>query len=105
MTEENAGVLAIRLVALHEDVTEIKDALSKLSDAITKLALVEERQTQTAQALERAFIAIERLEARVAVIELKQPHALKFAVWMDRAIWAALALLATYAARQIGLLK
>ena len=57
----DTALLAAKLGALHEDVSEIKAALTKLSDAITKLALVEERQTQSAAALERAFTAIEKI--------------------------------------------
>ena len=71
MSDVNTSVdnLVVKLGSLHEDVGEIKVALGKLSDAIVKLALVEERQSQTAIALERAFSSIERLDARVDAIE------------------------------------
>lgn len=63
--DELRAVQALRLETLHRDVSEIKSALNELTRAITKLALIEERQTQAAQSLDRAFAALERLEARI----------------------------------------
>jgi flagellar motility protein MotE (MotC chaperone) len=77
-------VLAVRLDLLHEDVSEIKTALGKLSDAITKLALVEQSQLQTVEALERAFKSIERIEERLRVLEETKPDTERSTRWMDR---------------------
>lgn len=101
-SNNDLAVLSTKLTVLHDDVIEIKSALSKLSDAITKLALVEERQSQTTQALERAFVAIERVEVRLASLEHAQPEARRIARWTDRAVWAGIAAAAMFAARKIG---
>jgi len=77
-------VLAVRLDLLHEDVSEIKTALGKLSDAITKLALVEQSQLQTVKALERAFKSIERIEERLRALEETKPDTERSTRWMDR---------------------
>ena len=91
-------ILAVRLEALHADVGEVKTALNKLSEAITKLALVEQSQTQTAEALERAFRMIGKMEDRVTALEQSQPKHDMAAVWVDRGLTAlvgfALAILA-----------
>ncbi len=107
MPEQNnneLGILTTKLGVLHDDVNEIKAALSKLSDAITKLALVEERQTQTSQALERSFVGIERIETRLASLERTAPEARRAAHWIDRAMWAAAAAIAVLFARKTGLI-
>lgn len=96
-------MLSAKLETLHEDVGEIKTSLNKLADAITKLALVEERQAESAKALERAFKALEKLESRVSAIEIKMPEADKANKWIDRAIWAALATIGWFALKKIGL--
>ena len=94
MSEE---VFSVKLDALHKDVGEVKNALNKLSDAITKLALVEQQQGQIAAALERAFKAISNVEdalskdmsaldARVTVVEQAQPKFNSAALWVDRAL-------------------
>lgn len=91
-------VLAVRLEALHADVGEVKTALNKLSEAITKLALVEQSQAQTAETLERAFRMITRIEDRLTTLEQAQPKNDMTSLWVDRGLTAlvgfALAVLA-----------
>ena len=69
----DVNVLTVKIDMLHSDVVDMKTALNELSKAITKLALVEERQAQTADAMERAFKAIGRIEDRVSALELTAP--------------------------------
>ncbi len=96
------AVLSQRLETLHEDVSEVKFALKTLSDAITKLALVEERQSQTSLALERAFVAIERIEIRLSKLEVASMDNRRINVWVDRAIWAFVAAAAMFIAKRVG---
>lgn len=86
----NPDILAVRIGLLHEDVGEIKAALGKMSEAITKLALVEQNQMQTAEAIERAFQAIERVERRIEKLEHASWQSSDSAKWIDRAIVAAI---------------
>lgn len=97
-------VLAVRLDLLHEDVGEIKTALGKLSDAITKLALVEQSQLQTADALERAFKAIERVEMRLEKLEESSIKNSESSKWVDRAAGAVITALVAAALKAIGVL-
>lgn len=105
---EDLNVLAVRLDALHSDVSEVKTALSRLSDAITKLALVEQSQTQIAEALERAFSTIERIESRVSALEHFQisakPKQDETSKWVDRAVTALVISAAGVIAKGMGLL-
>jgi hypothetical protein len=80
--------MAGKLISLHEDVTEIKGALRDLTSAITKLALIEERQTVTNAALERAFGAISRVEDRLTEIERLAPINNQSRVWVERFVLA-----------------
>jgi hypothetical protein len=80
--------MAGKLISLHEDVTEIKGALRDLTSAITKLALIEERQTVTNAALERAFGAISRVEDRLTEIERLAPMNNQSRVWVERFVLA-----------------
>lgn len=79
-------VLSVKLAMLHSDVVEVKTALNKLSEAITKLALVEQQQTQTAEALERAFKTISKIDDRLLALELAAPKTKETSGWMDRFI-------------------
>lgn len=82
--------LATKLLSLHEDVSEIKGALRDLTSAITKLALIEERQTVTNAALERAFVAISRVEDRLTELERLAPINNQSRIWVERFVMAVI---------------
>lgn len=104
MPPDHSNVLDTKLTLLHEDITEIKVALGKLSDAIVKLALVEQRQTATTAALERAFTALEAVEKRVASLELESANSARISKWIDRGILAVLAGVGAMVLKKIGVL-
>ena len=118
-------VLAERVEGLCSDMSEMKIGISKMADALTKLAIVEERQTQTILAQERAFKALERVEERqrqhelqcrdqekevrqliadsnerlsirVAELEKAEPMQAQTSKWVTAGVWGALALLASF---------
>lgn len=118
-------VLAERVEGLCGDIGEMKHGIAKMADALTKLAIVEERQTQTILAQERAFKALERVEERqrthelqcrdldkevrqliadsnerlsirVAELEKAEPMQAQTSKWVTAGVWGALALLASF---------
>jgi chromosome segregation ATPase len=97
-------ILAVRLEALHADVGEVKTALNKLSDAITKLALVEQSQSQIAEALERAFRMIGKIEDRLNTLEQSQPKHDNAAMWVDRALTALVGFALAIVAAKFGMM-
>lgn len=112
------STFANQLSALHADVGDIKagmqefrDGMRELSAAILKLALVEERQAQSMQSLERAFKLLEKLEAkvesvsqRVTELEKAEPAQARTSEWVDRAVWALAAAAAAALASKLGLI-
>ena len=97
-------ILAVRLEALHSDMNEMKTVLNKLSDALTKLALIEQTQSQTTGSLERAFKTLEKIETRVTALELAQPRNDFASTWVDRAITATVGFAAAIIAAKFGLM-
>jgi chromosome segregation ATPase len=95
-------ILTVKLEALHSDVSEIKSALDKVSEAITKLALVEQQQNQIASSLERAFRAIGKLEDRLTKLEQAAPAQSDAAKWVDRALVALVGAGAVIVAKTLG---
>ena len=118
-------VLATKIEDLAQDMNEMKHGITKMADALTKLAIVEERQTQTILAQERAFKALERVEerqrqhelqcldqdkevrqlitdsnerlsARVGELEKAEPMQAQTSKWVTAGVWGALALLASF---------
>lgn len=89
---------------LHSDVVEMKTALSELSKAITKLALVEERQAQTADAMERAFKAIGKIEDRISALELAAPKTKETNTLVDRFILGLVMAVMGFVGTKLGML-
>jgi hypothetical protein len=104
ITVNQENVLTVKIDMLHSDVVDMKTALNELSKAITKLALVEERQAQTADALERAFKAIGKIEDRLSALELTAPKTKETSAWVDRFILAAIVAVMGFAGTRLGLL-
>jgi hypothetical protein len=96
--------LDLKLEVLHSDVGEIKSALGKLSDAIIKLALIEERQTTASAALERAFSALERVESRLTLLERSNMNNGRTSGWVDKAVTAGVGVLLLLVLKRAGLL-
>ena len=123
--DKNVQVLATKIEGLAQDMSEMKHGITKMADALTKLAIVEERQTQTILAQERAFKALERVEerqrthelvckdqdkevrqliadsnerlaARVGELEKAEPMQAQTSKWVTAGVWGALALLASF---------
>ena len=126
------NVLAEHIDGLCVDMNEMKHGIVKMADALTKLAIVEERQTQTILAQERAFKALERVEerqrtyelvckdqdkevrqliadsnerlaTRVGELEKAEPMQKQTGKWVMAAVWGAAGLLAMFVAKQLGL--
>lgn len=91
-------LLSERLQSLHGDVNEIKSALRSLTEAITKLALIEERQAVFNATINRAFDAIGKVETalgkiddRLKALEVQQPVNNQTTHWVITAIGVTLA--------------
>ena len=131
--DEKMQVLTTKIEGLSQDMNEMKHGIAKMADALTKLAIVEERQTQTILAQERAFKALERVEerqrthelvckdqdkevrqliadsnerlsTRVAELEKAEPMQEQTGKWVMAAVWGAAGLLALFVAKQLGLM-
>ena len=130
--DEEMQVLTTKIEGLSQDMNEMKHGIAKMADALTKLAIVEERQTQTILAQERAFKALERVEerqrmhelvckdqdkevrqliadsnerlaARVGELEKAEPMQAQTSKWVTAGVWGAAGLLAMFVAKQLGL--
>lgn len=122
-------VLATKIENLGQDIGEMKAGITQLAAAVTKLAVVEERQTHMILAQERAFKALERVEqrqteherscrvqekelrelfaqeskalaGRIEVLEKAEPMQAQTSKWVLAAMWGTLGLLAVFIANR-----
>ena len=71
--EKAEAVNALKLDNLIDDVAEIKQSLKELTFAVNRLAIIEERQANTADSLGRAFKELEKHDTRIKELELAEP--------------------------------
>lgn len=69
----NLAVALTRLEGLAGDMADVKTVLRDLAGAVNRLAVIEERQTNSHQAVERAFRELARHEERIGLLELAHP--------------------------------
>ena len=112
MPDSDINVVITRLGLLSEDVGELKETLRQIASAVTRLALVEERQMQTNEALSRAFKQIDKfdlkltaVERRLGALERLQPQQQQTTTWVVSAVWAAAGAAFFFIAKKAGILS
>lgn len=110
MPESDINVVITRLGLLSEDVGELKETLRQIASAVTRLALVEERQMQTNEALSRAFKQIDKLdlkltgiEQRLGTLERLQPLQQQTNWWVMTSVWIAAGAAVMFVAKKAGI--
>lgn len=112
MPDSDINVVITRLGLLSDDVGELKETLRQIATAVTRLALVEERQSQTNEALSRAFKQIDKLdmkltgiEQRLGTLERMQPLQQQANGWVMTSVWIAAGAAVMFVAKKTGILS
>ena len=102
--ETEMALLTHKVESLHNDMGEMKVVMRDVANALTKLALIDERQANMLEAQERIFNLIERLDNRVDDLEKEDGKQSVATGWVYAAVWGAAGLLAMYVAKMLGLI-
>ena len=108
IAHEADAVVRVERIAHHiqrirEDQHAMRAAIERMSEAVTRLALVEERQAAASTAIERLAQSLERFEERLRRLELAEPLQAKATEWVQKAVWAAAAAAVMFIAGKKGL--
>lgn len=71
--ETDLAVAIAKIDSITGDMAEVKATMRELANAVSKLAVIEERQATTNEAIGRAFKDIGALATRVSALEQAQP--------------------------------
>ncbi|TSE34713.1 hypothetical protein Tchar_01217 [Tepidimonas charontis] len=66
----------------------MRAAIERMSEAVTRLALVEERQAAASTAIDRIAQSLEKLDERLRRLEVAEPMQAKATEWVQSALWA-----------------
>ena len=89
---------------IREDQHAMRTAIERMSEAVTRLALVEERQSAASNAIDRLAQTLEKLDERLRHLELAEQTQAKTAAWVQAALWALAAAAAKFIAKRVGLI-
>jgi hypothetical protein len=110
MQDPNMLLVAARLKTFEASFDEMRGDMRRMAEAVTKLAIVEERQTAATAAQDRAFKAISEVQAdvrvvvtRISSLELAGVNSKRTSAWIDKAALAVLAVVAMFIAAKVGL--
>jgi hypothetical protein len=102
--------VAARLESFESSFDDLKGDMRKMAEAVTKLAVMEERQVSANQAQERAFNAIKRVEdevtfvrTKLSALELASVDSKRTSAWIDKAVLAIVLVVAIFVATKVGL--
>lgn len=71
--EADLAVAITKIDAITSDLSDLKSSMKEIANAVSRLAVVEERQTATNESIGRAFKQIDSIALRVGALEQAQP--------------------------------
>ena len=81
----------------------MRASIERMSEAVTRLALVEERQAAVSTTIERLVQSLESHEERLRRLEVSEPMQAKATEWVQSALWALATAAAMFVAAKAGL--
>ena len=88
---------------IREDQHAMRAAIERMSEAVTRLALVEDRQAAASTAIERLVQTLEKVDERLRRLEVAEQTQAKTTAWVQAALWALAAAAAVFIAKKVGL--
>ena len=87
--ETEIALLTNKVESLHEDMSEMKTVMRDIANALTKLAIIDERQEKMSETQGRIFKVLDNHAERINELE-KDDRRQSLAVnWVFGATWAA----------------
>lgn len=112
MTDPAIDVIVHKVTRMATDMDKLAASVEKMSESVQRLALAEERIGQVVASIERLNKRLDdgsgrfaEFEERIRKTEMANVLHAKSDMWVDRAVWAAVAALAMYIAKKVGLLS
>lgn len=84
--DTDLAVAIAKIDTITSDLVELKSSMKEIASAVSRLAVVEERQTTTNDSIGRAFKQIDAVSARLTVIEQAQPIQKQSSDFVQKAI-------------------
>jgi hypothetical protein len=94
-TNQRLAEAVFRVESMVNDITEIKGAIKELAVAVSRLAVIEERQLQDRADVARVFKRLDGQEVRINTLELAQPLQKQATDWFNKLVLVILVAVVT----------
>ena len=101
--ETEIALLTNKVESLHEDVSDIKMVMRDIANALTKLAIIDERQGKMSETQSRIFKLLDNHDERINALQKDDRHQKVAVDWVYKAVWATVGVAAMYVAKFTGL--
>lgn len=95
MNAEQLAASVVRLEGVVDDIAEIKESMKVMAAAVTRLAVIEERQTNDRTEIGRLFKRSDNHEQRIGVLEQAAPMQKQTREWVSSAVTAVVTAVVT----------
>jgi response regulator RpfG family c-di-GMP phosphodiesterase len=85
-----------QLAAMQQEISEMKSVLKELTTAVSKLAVIEERQLTVRETVQRMEDSNAALISRISALELANVRNKQTSDWVGKAIWGIVSGAAVY---------
>lgn len=102
--EADIAVLTNKVESLHEDLSEMKLVMRDVANALTRLAVIDDRQSKMIESQDRIFKVLDSHDGRIVALEKDDSHQKMAVDWVYKAVWAMVGVAAMYAAKFMGLM-
>ena len=93
--EQHLLEAVIRVERMGTDIGEIKTSIKEMANAITRLAIFEERQTNDRLEIARVSRSLDGQGDRITALELAQPLQKQTSDWVQKVVWLVLTVVLT----------
>lgn len=84
--EADLAVAIAKIDSITSDLSDLKSSIKELTTAVSRLAVMEERQSTTNESIDRAFKQLDSISARVTALEQAQPIQKQSSDYVQKAV-------------------
>lgn len=85
--EQRLASAVFRVESMSGDISDIKTAVRELAAAVSRLAIIEERQVHDRADVARIAVKVDGHSDRIATLELAQPLQHQATTWIGKGVW------------------
>ncbi|UOF76813.1 hemolysin xhlA [Caudoviricetes sp.] len=93
-----------RIEMIMQSLGRMENAIDRMAEAITKLAVIEERQQSDRKSIDQITASITSIDSRLDALERAAPQQAQVTTWVTSAVWAAAGIACVFVLNKLGIM-